>query len=168
MHCKVRVATTKRATFWQPEHVLTDAVWPVTIPEDTRTLAQWSSFSKLTFEHDNGYLQYMNELAKVSTAYSSDMERKNSIGERVIEIIRNGAKRHHFEALQNSSRLLACLGDKGVQLGVGTTRNEQLHRELNPGWVTYTILTKTGCILDSEYLPLLSCSHFLLPRTPQH
>ena len=42
------------------------------------------------------------------------MERKNSIGERVIEIIRNGAKRHHFEALQNSSRLLACLGDKGV------------------------------------------------------
>ena len=72
----------------------------------------------------------MNELAKISTAYSSDMERKNSSGERVITIIRNGAKRHHFEAPQNSSRLLACLGDKGIQLGVGTTRNEQLHREI--------------------------------------
>ena len=72
----------------------------------------------------------MNELAKISTAYSSDMERKNSSGERVIKIIRNGAKRHHFEALQNSSRLLACLGDKGVQLDFATIRNEQLHREL--------------------------------------
>ena len=130
LHCKFRVATTKRMTFWQPEHVLSDAVWPGTIPKDTRTLAQWSSFCTLPFEHDNGYLHYVNELAKICSAYPSDMERKNSSGERVIKIIRNGSKRHHFEALQNSSRLLACLGDKGVQLGVGTTRNEQLHREI--------------------------------------
>ena len=35
-----------------------------------------------------------------------------------------------FEALQNSSRLLSRLGAAGSRLGAGTTRNEQLHREL--------------------------------------
>ena len=36
----------------------------------------------------------------------------------------------YYEFLQNSSRLIAYLGHKAVRLGVGTTRNEQLHYEL--------------------------------------
>ena len=47
-----------------------------------------------------------------------------------MEILRNGASRHHFEFLQNSSRLVARLGSTGKRLATGTTRNEQLHREL--------------------------------------
>ena len=70
----------------------------------------------------------MHELAKISFDFSSDLDRCNKNGERVFDILRNGAKRTHFEALQNSSRLLFGLGEKGLRLFVGTTRNEQLHR----------------------------------------
>ena len=58
------------------------------------------------------------------------MGRKNSSGVTALNILRNASSRDHFEALQNSSRLLTRLGAKGKRLGVGTTRNEQLHKEL--------------------------------------
>ena len=48
-----------------------------------------------------------------------------------LNILQNVATRHHYEYLQNSSRLIACLGINAVRLAVGTTRNEQLHREFN-------------------------------------
>ena len=44
--------------------------------------------------------------------------------------MQNGASRSHYECLQNSTRLVTRLGEKRVMLGAGTTRNEQLHREL--------------------------------------
>ena len=47
-----------------------------------------------------------------------------------MKILQRGAARHHYEGLQNSSRLIARLGSVGCRLGTGTTRNEQLHREL--------------------------------------
>ena len=62
--------------------------------------------------------------------FSGDVDRCNKKGERVFDILRNGAMRTHFEALQNSSRLMFGLGEKCLRFCVGTTRNEQLHREL--------------------------------------
>ena len=53
------------------------------------------------------------------------MGRENRIGVTALNILRNACSRDHFEALQNSSRLLTCLGVKGKRLGIGTTRNEQ-------------------------------------------
>ena len=55
---------------------------------------------------------------------------KNKKGVTALRILKNGGSREHFEALQNSSRLLSRLGAAGHRLGAGTTRNEQLHREL--------------------------------------
>ena len=130
LHGKFRVASFRKYRFWQPEDVLSEPSWPVDAHGDSRSLPEWLSFCKLPFENDTGNLVYMQELAKISVDFSSDLNRRNNNGDRVIDIIRNGAKRSHFEALQNSSRLLFGLGDKGLRLGVGTTRNEQLHREL--------------------------------------
>ena len=58
------------------------------------------------------------------------MKRKNSKSVTALKILQNGASRLHFEGLQNSSRLIALLGNKANRLATGTTRNEQLHREL--------------------------------------
>ena len=58
------------------------------------------------------------------------MQGKNSDGVTALQILKNGASRKHYEGLQNSSRLFALLGPKGVRLGTGTARNEQLHREI--------------------------------------
>ena len=58
------------------------------------------------------------------------MRRKNSKGETALNILKRGAARNHYEGLQNSSRLIARLGSIGCRLRTGTTRNEQLHREL--------------------------------------
>ena len=98
--------------------------------KDTRTHPEWISFCKRPFESEGGYFSYVNELAIITADYSTYMERNNSSGVSLRQIIRNGASRQHFEGLQNGSRLLERLGPKGAQLGVGTTRNEQLHREL--------------------------------------
>ena len=72
----------------------------------------------------------MLELAKIGASYSDLMVRTNSKGITAMDILKNGASQEHFELLQNSSRLLAHLGSSGKRLGIGTTRNEQLHREL--------------------------------------
>ena len=58
------------------------------------------------------------------------MDKRNSKGVTALKILQNAATRVHYEYLQNSSRLIAYLGKKAVRLGVGTTRNEQLHHEL--------------------------------------
>ena len=58
------------------------------------------------------------------------VECKSKKGVTALKILKNGWSREHFEALQNSSRLLSRLGAAGSRLGAGTTRNEQLHREL--------------------------------------
>ena len=58
------------------------------------------------------------------------MDKRNSKGVTALKILQNAATRIHYEYLQNSSRLIAYLGKKAVRLGVGTTRNEQLHHEL--------------------------------------
>ena len=78
----------------------------------------------------DGYSKYVHELGTITADYSMDMGRKNSSGITVLQIIKNGASRLHFEGLMNGSRLLMHLGSKGSRLGIGTTRNEQLHREL--------------------------------------
>ena len=58
------------------------------------------------------------------------MHRKNSSGYTALQVLKNGSSRDHYEGLQNSSRLLSRLGPERARLGTGTTRNEQLHREL--------------------------------------
>ena len=63
-------------------------------------------------------------------SYGRYMGRKNGKGVSAAEILRSGAAWHHFQGLQNASRLLARLGSKGKRLGTGTTWNEQLHMEL--------------------------------------
>ena len=73
---------------------------------------------------------YVNELAKISASYLEFMHRKNSSGYTALQILKNGSSREHYEGLQNSSRLLSRLGPERARLGTGTTRNEQLHREL--------------------------------------
>ena len=75
--------------------------------------------------------------------YEAYTDAKNSDGLTVLQILKNGASRVHFEALQNSSRLFARLGPKGDRLGTGTTRNEQLHRELK-SWMRNIILSHRG------------------------
>ena len=58
------------------------------------------------------------------------MNRKNSSGYTALQVLENGSSREHYEGLQNSSRLLSRLGPERARLATGTTRNEQLHREL--------------------------------------
>ena len=98
--------------------------------KDSRTQKEWESFCKLPFDSVGGYFKYVLELATITADYNKDMGRKNSSGETIFKIIKNGASRVHFEGLMNGSRLLMRLGTKGTRLGIGTTRNEQLHREL--------------------------------------
>ena len=93
--------------------------------EDTRTNDEWIFFCNIPFQADGGYLSYVNELANISFGYIKYMGRKNSSGVTALNILRNASSRDHFEALQNSSRLLTRLGVKGKRLGIGTTRNEQ-------------------------------------------
>ena len=82
------------------------------------------------------------------------MLRKNNKGVTAMQILQNGGSREHFEGLQNSSLLLARLGTKASRLGIGTTRNEQLHRELNHGCVTLCNLMKDGYRLLCVFLLL--------------
>ena len=63
------------------------------------------------------------------------MSQKNSDGVTAKTVLQNGSSRRHYEGLQNSSRLLARLGVKGARLGTGTSRNEQIHRELK-SWMS--------------------------------
>ena len=53
------------------------------------------------------------------------------------------SSRSHYEYLQNSSRLMTHLGEKRGMLGTGTTRNEQLHRELK-SWGTNIRMAHLG------------------------
>ena len=87
-------------------------------------------------------------MGTITADYSKDMGRKNSSGVAVLKIIKNGASRVHLEGLMNGSRLLMHLGSKGSRLGIGTTRNEQLHRELK-SWMRniYTKFMRTVCRL---------------------
>ena len=73
---------------------------------------------------------YVNELAKISASYLEFMHRKDGSGYTALQILKNGSSREHYEGLQNSSRLLSRLGPERARLATGTTRNEQLHREL--------------------------------------
>ena len=75
------------------------------------------------------------------------MKRRNGKGVSALQIMKNGASREHFEALQNCSRLLAHLGSKGARLGTGTTRNEQLHRELK-SWTQNIYQSHRGRLLN--------------------
>ena len=75
-------------------------------------------------------VEYVAKLSKIKASYGEYMDRKNGKGITAETILRSGAAWHHFQGLQNASRLLARLGSKGQRLGTGTTRNEQLHMEL--------------------------------------
>ena len=58
------------------------------------------------------------------------MQRTNGKGVTALDILKNGSSRSHYEGLRNASRLMTYLGAKASRLAIGTTRNEQLHREL--------------------------------------
>ena len=131
LHNKFRIPTERVMPFWQPEDDLgADLPWPTDISEDTRTPDEWNAFCKSAFDDRTGYITYVQELAKIFLTFRRFMNKKDSKGTTVAQILQNGASRIHFEGLQNASRLMARLGVKGERLGVGTTRNEQLHREL--------------------------------------
>ena len=105
-------------------------MWPSQPTVDHRTATEWAAFCKVPFGSITGYSNYVLELAKIGATYGDLLIRKNSSSISAMEILKNGASREHFEFLQNSSRLLARLGSRGSRLATGTTRNEQLHREL--------------------------------------
>ena len=131
LHQKFRVPTVEKEPFWQPEDLIDmETVWPANSVVDTRTSEEWSAYCKCPFDSDIGYTEYVSELAKIAVTYSDYMKRTNSNGKSACTILKNGASRTHFEALQNSSRLLARVGPKGFRLGTGTMRNEQVHRKL--------------------------------------
>ena len=134
--------------FWQPDDDLGNPLpWPAGAMQEERTPAEWSALCKIPFEQDNGYAAYVSELAIIGGTYSDLLKRKNSKGVTALEILRNGSSRHHFEGLQNASRLIARLGPRGVRLGTGTARNEQLHRELK-AWCRNIYQTHKGRLLD--------------------
>ena len=131
LHRKFGIPTLTMERFWQPDddnHTSCD--WPLNIHADTRTPGQWKKFCQSPFNGEDAYLSYVVELATISATYVDYMQRKNSNGVTALQVLRNGATRQHFECLQNSSRLIARLEPKESLLGVGTTRNEQLHREI--------------------------------------
>ena len=131
LHNKFNVSTPTIESFWQPEdHLETSTMWPDHAILDTRTPAEWKLFCRTPFDSLSGHSTYVSELAKIGYAHKQLMARSNRKGVTALDILMNGASRQHFEGLQNSSRLLARLGSFGTRLATGTTRNEQLHREL--------------------------------------
>ena len=104
--------------------------WPVHPQEESRTPSEWKAYCKRPFNAITGGTEYAAELAKITVTHAKYMKRKNSKGVSAIQIMKSGASREHFEGLQNCSPLLAILGTKRSCSGTGTTRNEQLHREL--------------------------------------
>ena len=81
------------------------------------------------------------------------MSNKNSDGNTALQLLKNGASRKHYEGLQNTSRLFALLGSKG--LGTGTARNEQLHRELK-SWMRNIIISHKDRFLNGLSIFILS------------
>ena len=148
LHKKFHLPTPTIEPFWQPEDDLGNPLpWPAGALQEERTPAVWSTFCKIPFEQDNGYATYVTELAIIGGTYSDLLKRKNSKGVTALEILRNGLSRHHFEGLQNASRLIARLGTRGIRLGTGTARNEQLHRELK-AWCRNIYQTHKGRLQD--------------------
>ena len=136
LHLKFRVASSSVTRFWQPDdnHLILSA-WPDTLPHETRTPDEWGQFCLLPFPEDGGHSIYVDELAKICYTYEKYMSQKNSDGVTAKTVLKNGSSRWHYEGLQNSSRLFARLGVKGARLGTGTSRNEQIHRELK-SWMS--------------------------------
>ena len=131
LHGKFRVPTSSVERFWQYNDVINmPSVWLEQTTGDTRTSSEWQQYCKCSFNGEPGFTEYVKELRKISITFSGCMQRTNSKNVTVLQILKNGASRIHYEGLQNSSRLFARLGIKGVRLGLGTTRNEQLHKEL--------------------------------------
>ena len=102
------------------------------------------------------------------------MHRKDSSGYTALQILKNGCSREHYEGLQNSSRLLSRLGPERARLGTGTTRNEQLHREIK-SWMRNIISSHRQRIENGFRVFLLSkllshssaCSHPTLTQASQ-
>ena len=131
LHRKFGCPTITKEPFWSPESDNTMvAVWPDNPTEDNRTDDQWVKYCKESFNGEFAHREYAVELSKIAKSHEEYMTKKNAKGVTAGQILRSGTAWHHFQALQNSSRLLARLGSKGKRLGVGTTRNEQLHMEL--------------------------------------
>ena len=148
LHQKFRCPTTFAVRFWQPTDVIFSTIsWPLNPKADTRTPEEWDNFCKIPFNDVDGYATYVLELAKISVTYKDRMLSKNSDGVTVLKLLKNGASREHYEGLQNSSRLLNRLGTKGIRLGTGTARNEQLHRELK-SWMRNIITSHEQRLLN--------------------
>ena len=150
LHTKFRIPTTNTERFWQPDDgIQLSSVWPQSPAPDSRTPAEWKTFCALPFIGETAYISYVAELAKITADYGYCMQRKNSDGIIALSVLQNASTRQHFEALQNSSRLMALLGVIGFRLGTGTTRNEQLHREIK-SW-TRNIYTSHAGRLQSGF-----------------
>ena len=93
--------------------------WPRNPLPDTRTPEQWSEFCALPFDNESGFQSYVNELATISATFVEWMDKRNSKGVSALKILQNAATRPHCEFLQNSSRLIAYLGDKAARLVLG-------------------------------------------------
>ena len=131
LHKKFSFACSPATYFYTHRSTLLSSVeWPSNPILDTRTPEQWSEFCTLPFDGEYGYESYVAELATISATFVEWKDKRNSKGVSALRILRNAATRTHYEYLQNSSRLIAFLGDKAFRLGVGTTTNEQLHHEL--------------------------------------
>ena len=175
LHKKFRVASRGSASFYNPgSQSLVSMKWPCALIVECRTPNQWAEFCDLPFDEEDGYKSYVTELAKISVSYVDWMGKRNSKGVTALKILQNAATRHHYEYLQNSSRLIARLGINAVRLAVGTTRNEQLHREFN-GWMRNIRMSHTTrlliCIRIFVFLKMITHSsaayHPTLVQTSQ-
>ena len=157
LHYKFRASSVSSSLrFWQPDvNISLPTPWPSNPQVDDRTPEQWKTFCSYAFDEEVGYITYVAELAKIIISYDTYMDAKNSDGVTVKQILKNAASRTHYEGLQNASRLFAKLGLKGNRLGTGTTRNEQLHRELK-SWMRNIIMCHEQRFQNGLYIFLLA------------
>ena len=146
LHRKFRAPCHIDEPFWHSgaNGTISESIpWPANILADTRGKKEWNTFISEPFPVVDGYENYVTELAKIASTFKDIMKRKDSKGNTALKILQNGSSRSHYEYLQNSSRLMTHLGEKRGMLGTGTTRNEQLHRELK-SWGTNIRMAHLG------------------------
>ena len=72
--------------------------------------------------------EYVAQLKRVAAKFPAELERKNSQGQAVQQILRNAATHKHYGYLQNGALFVVIAG--GQDVNPGTTRNEAEHRTL--------------------------------------
>ena len=79
LHRKFRVPCHKIVSFWHPEaRAAVSTPWPTNISAETRSKDEWKSFCSVPFQEQDGYENYVTELAKIAITYRDLMRRKTA------------------------------------------------------------------------------------------